>query len=191
MDEKMIGMVVGGVFLVIFSFLMYLLFKKTAIMLVAAKKAKQAHKAKMLSMGATNYICAEHMAGLPIAQSAVCTLYLCEDKIVFERNERSYNLLKDKIVDITIKTDTQIQKAYVSSAGGAVSGGLIFGSLGASIGGRIQEKTNKFENRYLIFTYDRDGQIDFISFDVTKSWDAYKFVDYFSKIPQERRETTL
>jgi hypothetical protein len=135
---------------------------------------------------------AKHISGLPVAQEAPTYLYLCEDKIIFERNEMTYNLEFNKIKDITIKTDMEIQKAYVSSAGGAVAGGILFGPLGAIIGGRTKTKTNKTINKYLIFTYNKDNNIDFISFDVTGTIKAYDFVKFFMKnIPSERTEVNL
>jgi hypothetical protein len=92
MDEKTAGIaivLVSGIFFIGFTFLMFLLFKKTIIMRNVSKEQKKAHKEKLLSLGAIDYIYAAHVTGLPIAQGAACSLYLCEDKIVFERNERS------------------------------------------------------------------------------------------------------
>ncbi|WP_162868789.1 hypothetical protein, partial [Klebsiella pneumoniae] len=66
------------------------------------------------------------MAGLPINEDAETYLYRCEDKVVFERNENTYELELEKIKDITIKTDIEIQKSYVSSVGGAVGGYVLF-----------------------------------------------------------------
>lgn len=142
-------------------------------------------------LGASTVMVAQHVAGLPIAEGAECFIFLCNDKIVFERNETEYDLPSTKITDIVLKTDTEIQKSYVSSIGGAVTGGLLFGPLGAIVGGRVKEKTSKIESKYLIFTYVKDGETDYISFDVTKSPDAYKFLDYASKLPKDKKVITL
>ncbi|TCL35650.1 hypothetical protein EV210_111116 [Anaerospora hongkongensis] len=148
-------------------------------------------KARKKSIGATVRINAQHVSGLSIAEGAECFIYLCNNMIVFERNETSYKLLVEKIKDIVIKTDTEIQKSHVSSIGRAIAGGVLFGPLGAIVGGRSKEKTSKIESRYLIFTYDKNGEADYISFDVTKTLDAYKFLDFWSKIPKEKKEITL
>lgn len=132
-------------------------------------------------------ICAKHMSGLPIAEGTFTYIYLCDDKIVFERNETTYNLPFEKINDITIKTDMEIQKAYVSSVGGAVGGAVLFGPLGAMVGGRAKEKKSTTINNYLIFAYNKEGNVDFISFDVTGVLKAQKFVQSFKKIPKESR----
>ncbi|WP_312340261.1 hypothetical protein [Anaerospora hongkongensis] len=191
MDETAIGMVMGGAFLVIFLFLLFALFKKMTGMRNTVKATKQLHKEKMNSIGAINCICAKHMTGLPVAEGTECFVYLCSNMIVFERNETSFNLLIEKIKDIVIKTDTEIQKSHVSSIGRAVVGGVLFGPLGAIVGGRSKEKTSSIESKYLIFTYDKSGEIDYISFDVTKIPDAYKFLDFWSKIPKEKKEIAL
>jgi hypothetical protein len=122
-----------------------------------------------------------HVSGLPIAQDAQTYLYLCEDKIIFERNDTIYNLYWDKIKDVTIKTDAEIQKSYVSSVGGAVAGGVLFGPLGAIIGGRAKTKIDKRISNYLIFTYSKEETIDFISFEVTGISKAKEFVKFFEK----------
>jgi hypothetical protein len=134
---------------------------------------------------------AKHVAGLPAAEGVLFYLYLGKDKVIFERNEITYNLSFDKIRDVTIKTDIEIQKAYVSSIGGAVGGAVLFGPLGAMIGGRAKQKENKTINNYLIFTYDKDNNIDFITFDVTGIFKAQKFVEFFRKMPKESREIDL
>lgn len=148
-------------------------------------------KGRIKSLGAIACINAQHLAGLPLAEGTQCFVYLCNEGIVFERNETTYKLLSGKITDIVLKTETEIQKSHVSSIGAAVAGGVLFGPLGAIIGGREKEKTSKVESKYLIFSYDKDGSTDYISFDVTGVLDAYKFVNYGSKLPKERKEITL
>jgi hypothetical protein len=145
-------------------------------------------KERVNELGAIRCISAMHMAGLPLAEGAACYIYLCEDKIIFERNETKINLLMNKINDIMIKTNTEIEKEYVSSAGGAIGGAMLFGPLGAMIGGRVKEKKTTIINKYIIFSYDKDGTNEFISFDVTGSIEAIKFVQFFYNIPKEKRE---
>lgn len=65
-----------------------------------------------------------------------------------------------------IKTDTEIQQQYISSVGGAVGGAVLFGPLGAMIGGRAKKKTIKNEvHRYLIITY-QSPEIKYIGFEI-------------------------
>lgn len=142
-------------------------------------------------LGANLCINVEHITGLPLAEGAYCFIYLCNDKVIFERNETVYNLSINKITDIVIKTDKEIQKSYVSSIGGAVGGAALFGTLGAMIGGRAKEKTSTITNNYLIFTYDNDGNVDHISFDVTNEPDGNEFVQFYQDIEKERKEVNL
>ena len=89
----------------------------------------------------------------------------------------------NKILDVNIKSEKEIQTNYTSSIGGAVGGAILFGPLGAMIGGRRKKKVDKICHSYLILTYknEKENKIDYISFDVTNNFNAYKFVDYFSK----------
>lgn len=128
---------------------------------------KPGTKQRIQFLGAELCISAKHMDGLPVAEGADMYLYLCDDKMIFERNENIYNLEFSKLRDVTIKTDEEIQKAYVSSVGGAIAGQMLFGTLGAMVGGRAKEKTTKTITSYLIFTYDKDGKNEFISFVIT------------------------
>lgn len=42
------------------------------------------------------------------------------------------------------------------------------------IGGRVKEKTDRNIRNYLIVTYDKDGEPDYIAFDVTGNPEASK-----------------
>ena len=109
---------------------------------------------------------AKHMDGLPWGEQADCNVYLYPDKYVFWRNKNTYTLSMDKITDVCIKTDVEIQKAYVSSVGGAIGGAALFGTLGAMIGGRVKKKTDTTISKFLIFTYNKDGETKYISFEI-------------------------
>lgn len=133
-------------------------------------------KARINDLGADICINARHMTGLPINEGADTFLYRCEDKVIFERNETTYELELTKIKDITIKTDVEIQKSYVSSVGGAVGGYVLFGPLGAMIGGRAKEKKSQNIEKYLIFSYENNNNnIEYISFEVTNIPNATLF----------------
>jgi len=131
------------------------------------------------------FIVAPHIIGLPLSEQSLCKIFLCEDKIVIKniKNDSTYSLAMDKILDMNIKSEQEIQTNYTSSIGGAVGGAVLFGPLGAMIGGRTKKKVDKTSHSYLIFTYnnEKENKTDFISFDVTNNFKAFKFVDYFSK----------
>lgn len=133
-----------------------------------------------------------HTIGLSLPEKTYCHVYLCNDKVVIEGNGIAFNLLNDKIIDVSLKTNREIEKVYVSSAGGAVGGALLFGPLGAFVGGRVKEKRNTKTTTYLIFTYDKDGNPDYIAFNVgLNSIKAIKFVDNFRNNNGIKKEITL
>lgn len=133
-----------------------------------------------LPTGYSEIMGVKHMDGLPWGEQAACSVYLYPDKYVFWRNKNTYTLAMDKITDVCIKTDVEIQKAYVSSVGGAVGGAMLFGTLGAMIGGRVKEKTDTTISQFLIFTYNKDGETKYISFEIpSHNKNASKFVEMY------------
>lgn len=109
----------------------------------------------------------KHAYGLNFPEGTMVTTCLADDKIEFQAKGSSFKLAKSKIIDLAVMTDTQVQNQYTSSIGGAVAGSLILGPLGAVIGGRSKQKSAKTTNHFLIFTYLKDGENQYISFNVT------------------------
>ena len=145
-------------------FFCFKMFKMTS---QAKKKQKSELSMKREETGATHIVSFKHMTGLPVSEGALCRLMLCPDKIIIESGGATFNLDKAKITDACVKTDVEIQKQYVSSAGGAVAGAVLFGPLGAIVGGRTKKKENKTVSSYFIYTYTKNGSVEYISFDVT------------------------
>lgn len=105
------------------------------------------------------------------------------DRFEFKSGSIQFKLAKSKIVDISITTDTDIQKQYVSSIGGAVGGAVLFGPLGAMIGGRAKQKKTINVSYYMIITYKNENdELKYIGFDVTYALSkAKKFESEFKK----------
>lgn len=124
-----------------------------------------------------------HVNGLPIAENVRCAITQGPDEFVFLSGNMRFELEKSKIVDMCIKTDTEIQQQYVSSIGGAVAGACLFGPVGAIIGGRAKKKKVKNEvHSYLIITYQSDSEIKYIGFEICSHiLAANQFVDDFRK----------
>lgn len=122
---------------------------------------------------ANNHITLMHMAGLPISEGVSCECGLEKEQFNFNGGGNEFNLKFDKITSLDIKTDVEIQKQYVSSVGGAVGGAVLFGPLGAIIGGRAKKKTHKETTYYLIFTYLKNQEVSYISFEIP-SMSIYK-----------------
>lgn len=152
------------------------------------KKDKLEKKAKLKQLKAKEHGVFKHTIGLPLPENTLCDVYYGEDKIIISGGGSTFNLLLSKINDITITTDDEIQKAYVSSAGGAVAGGLLFGPLGALVGGRAkQKKINQITN-FLVITYEKDDEPNYISFDTTNNFKAIKIVSLFQKRPKTNQK---
>ena len=155
----------------------------------ARNKAQQQHNIKMKELAATEEVTLKHTVGLPLAENTWCTVFYCEDKIVIIGGGTTFNLSFDKINDITMTTDVEIQKAYISSVGGAVAGGLLFGPLGAIVGGRTKKKESRQVTKYLIITYIKDEKTEYISFDATENFKAGKLITLFKQRPQVQKAT--
>lgn len=105
------------------------------------------------------------------------------DGFVFTAGGNTFNLSDDKITDMCIKTDAEIQRQYVSSVGGAVGGAVLFGPIGAMIGGRAKEKRTTNLTHYLIITYLKDGQVAYVCFEVYEIAKIQKWINDFRQCP--------
>lgn len=132
-----------------------------------------------------------HMAGLPLSEGAVCYVSITPKGMVIARDGNKYFLAFEKVTDMCIKTEADIRKSYVSSIGGAVGGAVLFGPLGAMIGGRVKEKNDTTVKNYFIIAYDKDGATDYISFDCTGSFKVHAILKAYQSYPKEKVSVTL
>lgn len=152
-----------------------------------SNEQKTKREQKKEELNAKKSITLPHFYGLPLAEGSMCNLFLCDDNIVIECKGTTFNLNKDKIIDVAGKSETEIKKSYVSSIGGAIGGATLFGPLGAIIGGRAKEKTDKEEKQYLIFTYKDKEENKYISFLVNRDRTGiYDFISDFKETHRDR-----
>lgn len=139
--------------------------------------------------GITIYTAFHHVNGLPIAENLLCEVFSYLDRIEFKSGSTSIKLSRDKISDMCIKTDIDMQNQIVSSVGGAIAGGFMFGTLGAIIGGRAKAKKVKTITKYLIITYtNNQGEISYIGFDTKNNpASAEKLVKEFQELNTSSR----
>ena len=165
--EIMLGVAVFAIFDIIF----YKKYhdKKTG------KTAEKKQAKRESKEAAEKTIYGKHQAGLPLEQDAPCTIIAENDCFKFIGGGNSFELNRSKI------TDVEIQKQYVSSAGGAIAGGIVFGPLGAIVGGRVKEKKTREVAYYLIFTYRSGAEISYISFEIGYNLGAIKKIDGWKK----------
>lgn len=144
------------------------------------KQGKQARKNQGLSV----YTAFHHVNGLPIAENLLCEVFSYPDRIEFKIGSTNIKLVREKITDMCLKLDTEIVNQAVSSIGGAIAGGVMFGTLGAIIGGRVKNKKIKTTTQYLIITYTGEqGELKYIGFDIKNNPpSAVKLVKEFHEL---------
>lgn len=108
----------------------------------------------------------KHVYGLPIPEGLDVYIYYEANGLLFNYNNRVFGLGYDVITDLAVRTDTEIRSNIVSSAGGAVAGGMMFGPMGAMIGGRTKDIKTRLETRYLIITYIKNKEYAYICFEL-------------------------
>jgi ABC-type nickel/cobalt efflux system permease component RcnA len=149
------------------------------------RSSKQCKEVKNKKIDASRKIYGMHQAGLPIAQDSICEITYSGDKFEFKGSGNSFELMFEKITDICIKTDKEIQTQYVSSIGGAVAGAVVFGPLGAIVGGRAKKKNTTKISYYIIYTYMKEQEIAYISFEINNTFDVSKAYKWVSEFKQE------
>ena len=69
---------------------------------------------------------------------------------------------------------------------------MLFGPIGAMIGGRTKEKTSRTIHSYLIFTYTNNNEIKYIAFDCTGNRNVHNLIKEFnSKKPKIKTTINL
>ena len=147
-------------------------------------KSENEEEPKTQSQGSMNHVKTNHLKGLPIAEGAACNIRTYQNHIVFVSGMTHIRLERKKITDMRVKTETELQKQYVSSAGGALGGALLFGALGAMVGGRTKQKTISETTYYMIISYNKsDDEPAFLYFQITDTLSAAnKVVDEFHEL---------
>ena len=148
------------------------------------KRTKKEKKIKQ-EKNACLSITLSHYKGLPVAQNTFTQIFSKPNEYEFCVNNMTFKLLKEKITDVTMTNDIEIQKNNVSSIGGAIGGAVLFGPIGAMIGGKSKEKTSNVVTSYLVFTYLDHDEVKYISFDCTNNLNAIKFVNEFNQNNQK------
>lgn len=133
-------------------------------------------KARIKELGADVCLQLKHVSGLPINTGTNTYVYRCRDKIIFERNENTFELEIDKIKDVSIKTNVQIHKGWVQHDQDIFA----------------HEKTSKLYQHLLIFAYENGNFVSYITFNVTHNKrKASLFVGIYDYQSRERNNVKL
>ena len=107
---------------VIIFFLIFILFCLFMIYYTSHQKSKI--KKNILNLknekNATIFMTLSHFYGLPIAENTITQILSCPNEYEFLANNNSFKLSKEKVTDISITNDVDIQKNNVSSIGSAI-----------------------------------------------------------------------
>lgn len=116
----------------------------------------------------------EHVSGLPLADGIKCSIVYNADSLTIKGGGNTFSLNYSNITGLDVKTKSEIEKHYVSSAGGAVAGAILLGPVGAIIGGRAKKVTDIKSTSFYIITYKQKDEIKYIVFEVDNLNIAYK-----------------
>lgn len=146
---------------------------------------------RIREVGAVNGAYLKHVAGLPISEGKVCACFLMPNAIMIEVNQSQYYIGSGQLTEVSVKTDVELREAYVSSTGGAIAGGMLFGPLGAAVGGRTKKKTSLAVQSFLMIGYVQNGseEVNIACFEYTK--DADIFIKAFANLPKQARYVQL
>ena len=158
-----------------------LLFRKTK-----KEKAKAAAKPQKPARGRF-----QHAAGLPIPEGMLCDLSLDESGLIVSSAGNNYTIAFEKITSVSAKTDVEVQKHIVSSAGGALVGAALFGVPGALIGGRAKTKQTATYKTFLVITYNNESGPTYLLFGLTSFGSAAPFIKYYNAHAQNREKETV
>lgn len=140
------------------------------------KEAYKAYKAGTLGQnGMKQYIVPmEHTVGLPLKSGIMCFARFGDEGISIESSGVRFNISYEKISDMRVTTDVELQKHYVSDAGWAVAGNAALGPLGALLLGGVQERTDKIIRKYLVITYVKEEQVSHAAFLIPREEEQVK-----------------
>ncbi|MDP4153681.1 MAG: hypothetical protein Q8865_09635 [Bacillota bacterium] len=152
----------AAIFCGIISAVLILVSRKPAAERAAIREEKARIKEYRESHVWANLVC-----GLPLADGTNCTIGFEPDVFIFEGSGTTIRLACDKIINVSVRTDTEVQTDYVPSVGQAIWNYETFGKTGALWLNDTKEITTTTTTRYFIFTYLNDDQIDYICFVIT------------------------
>lgn len=178
----MVGLVIIIIFVLFIGLCIGLIAKTSSDAKEQSQKIDKLKKPELIFSTLFN-----HYEGLPIAKHALCHVWLYPDRIEFVNENLHASIQKDRLTDVGFSGDVQKHDQYVSSVGGAVAGAVLFGPVGAAVGGRAKKKTSTTGNVYLVFTYKSldNKEIKSISF-VCAAYDkrAERFINDFKQSGQ-------
>ena len=108
--------------------------------------------------------------GLPLPAGSWITVDLSPERFLFQgligkdkKNWPTYELPIEKIENVQLMNQREIQQVIEQSAPGMIIGGAAFGILGAMVGGRVKTKEKIENHSILIIDYQpRDKKTNYL-----------------------------
>ncbi len=125
-----------------------------------------------------------HVSGLGIPAGAKCRISYWDSALHISALNHDFTLPHEKVRSASLLTRKEVQRQYVSSAGGAVAGAMLLGPLGAAVGGGVRRRSVRSRDRFLIFGYDggQPNETRFLVFHLTQWGDrGHRFVSAYKK----------
>ena len=110
----------------------------------------------------------KYASGLNLPENIECTVVLLKSRIIISASGQEFNLSREKIFDVSVKTIEEIRTEYSSDMNSMALGYVLAGTVGAIVGGMPSERRVKSQTKYLIISYFSGETIKYILFDVTK-----------------------
>lgn len=119
--------------------------------------------------------------GVNLPQNAAVSIKMNPNEVVISGNNQEFLISSDKLMNVDLKSDTELEQIIEQSLPGMVIGAAAFGVIGAMIGGRVKTKEKKKVNHFLIINFQSD-ELKTIVIDASKDWhNAAGLVDLFRK----------
>ena len=134
----------------------------------------------------------KHVGGLPIQRNSVCSVCFEDSEIVIKADENTFHVAFEKIVNLRIDTQINVERYIGRSISGAIIGGAALGAVGAGLLGVKQKKRLNVEE-YLIIAYNpRENRVNALVLLPFARTQAERLVkEYLPQCGGERADITL
>ncbi|WP_042472130.1 hypothetical protein [Bacillus ndiopicus] len=102
------GIVIAIAFIIIGLIVVVMLFAAAISSANLRDQKRRELKTKKKNLNALVHTTLKHSAGLPLPHDTICDFYYSNDKIVIEGGGSTFNLSSTKIIDITLKTENNM-----------------------------------------------------------------------------------
>ena len=104
-------------------------------------------------------VCGKMISGIDgIIQGDMVTMSLTDNELVITNGIITRCIKHEDVLGVKTVDDVNVQQQYVSSIGGAIVGGALFGVAGAAVGDRAKKKEIRSVDTWLVITYKEDEQ---------------------------------